>query len=367
MYKKQLDYDIEDICYYDEFINNNQLEYVRACQKDKNCLKLDKVIGICHNSTISSIKALGEDCKSDFECQDDLTCKNICNTTNGNVYLIKDPSKVEKKYYYCTSDNKPFLTTNQVNSNEEYKCFPKDRINEYCYDAKALGNEKEAFPDYLKVCGIISFDENTIKFADIGSVDKNNYVDDERACKSGLALYFSHNKGFNGYSKFNNNDYKVCVELNGVEKIGDFCYINYTKETESEIYNLNKLESTHSNDDYYNSLKKDCQYLTTKISLFKKYLEKFNNKTSICNNGKKYYNEPFTCGDDELRLLWYEYNNPEYYLLYKNEEDIINYLVKDAYPLYDPSFSQHQNEEDKNSNRSLTFKNMIILLILLLF
>ena len=374
LYKKQLDYDIDDICYYKEKINDNQLEYVKACQKEQYCLKLDKnSIGICHNSSLSSIKTLDEDCTLNDECQNDLICQNKkCTIANSNdiPYSIVDPSNNEKKYFYCTGDNKPFFIEIDNQNNEVYKCLSKDKFGDYCFNPNAP-DKKEVFPDYFKVCGEISLDEKTIKIADIGSLDSNINVDDERACKSGFALYFDNEKEFGtGHSKVHNKIYKVCVELNGAEKRGDYCYINYTKDNENEKYNLNKFEKTHFSDDYSKSLKDDCQYLTTKISLFKNYIEKLKNKRDDCINGKKYYNEPFTCGDDELRLLWYEYNHPVQYLLYKNEEDIINYLVKEIYPSYDPNYIPSKTEEGKdsnNSNRSLTIKNMIILIILLLF
>ena len=365
----QLDYNIDDMCYYTETINNNQLKYVKACKKEEYCLKLDNnVIGVCHNSSLSSIKTLEEDCTSDYECQNNLVCpsKKCIVDSNDISYSIKDPSNEEKTYYYCTSEQKPFF----IKNDGKYKCLSKEKFGDYCYNPNAQ-NEKEVFPDYFKVCGEISLEDKTIKIADIGSLDSKINVDDERACKSGFALYFENDKEFGtDYSNVHNKIYKVCVELNGVEKRGDYCYINYTRDDESEIYNLNKLKNTLLTDKYYLSLEKDCQYLTTKISLFKNYIKKLENKRDNCINGKKYYHEPFTCGDDELRLLWYEYNHPDEYLLYKNEEDIIHFLVKEAYPSYDPKYTPSKTEEEKNnnnSNRSLTIKNMIILLILLLF
>ena len=44
-------------------------------------------------------------------------------------------------------------------------------------------------------------------------------------------------------------------------------------------------------------------------------------KEEICEN-VRFYDEPFSCGNDTLRKLWYYYNNVDNYLLYKNDEDI---------------------------------------------
>ena len=52
-----------------------------------------------------------------------------------------------------------------------------------------------------------------------------------------------------------------------------------------------------------------------------------------CENAT-YDNETFTCGNDELRKLWFFYNHMYYYLLYKKDEDFINNLIQDTYHLY---------------------------------
>ena len=85
-------------------------------------------------------------------------------------------------------------------------------------------------------------------------------------------------------------------------------------------------------------------------------------KKDECKNNK-YYNEPYTCGKDEIRKIWYFYNHPEEYILYKNEEDIIHFLLQQAYPLYG-----NNNSTEKDSTELSTFLNIkyFISLILIL-
>ena len=39
-----------------------------------------------------------------------------------------------------------------------------------------------------------------------------------------------------------------------------------------------------------------------------------------------------TCKNDELRKWWYFYNNPDKYMIYKDQIEVVNYLVQKAFP-----------------------------------
>ena len=47
-----------------------------------------------------------------------------------------------------------------------------------------------------------------------------------------------------------------------------------------------------------------CKNIMTKLDLFRQYKEKRGNG---CTRNKEYFDEPFTCGNNELRELWYFY------------------------------------------------------------
>ena len=76
----------------------------------------------------------------------------------------------------------------------------------------------------------------------------------------------------------------------------------------------------------------------------------------------KHLDEPFTCGKDELRDLWAYYNAPEYYLLYKNEQSIYEYLIQSYYPDYTPQYSE---PVDFSGYLSIKYISLIILVLLL--
>ena len=90
----------------------------------------------------------------------------------------------------------------------------------------------------------------------------------------------------------------------------------------------------------------------TQLELFQKYKERYNAIKSDCIN-YLYPEEPKTCRDNELRKWYYFYENPKEYLLYRNEPQVMDYLVQQDYPTY-----------TSNSSR---FLNLSILSLLLIF
>ena len=43
----------------------------------------------------------------------------------------------------------------------------------------------------------------------------------------------------------------------------------------------------------------------------------------------RHYDYPFLCGDNELKKLQYFYDHPKDYLLYQNEDQVVDFLVQD--------------------------------------
>ena len=96
----------------------------------------------------------------------------------------------------------------------------------------------------------------------------------------------------------------------------------------------------------------------TKLDLFRQYKEK---RGDGCTRNKEYFDEPFTCGNNELRELWYFYYHPDEYLLYKNEQAIKEYLLQKVYPSYKVTYTEPQ--QDASSYLSLKFISLLILLL----
>lgn len=52
-----------------------------------------------------------------------------------------------------------------------------------------------------------------------------------------------------------------------------------------------------------------------------------------------------------MNLEWYYYNHPKDYLLYKDDEEILDYLVEEAYP----TLKSKLDMEEKNKKNSSGF------------
>ena len=242
-------------------------------------------------------------------------------------------------------------------------------------------------PDFLKVGGIIKFNETStsdgkvyeaeeIKTAYVGTVNDGDFVFDEKACKSGYALYFygdgNLNAPYTGSSfYYRNYMYKRCVTLQDIEESSsNNCKIKYSIGESKDIktYDVNKLNRkmtiTNEEQNYFfdqignsisnyhdyidnnNELEKLCQSnIKTKLEIFKKYIEVFTEDfQSKCTKSERISDSYLeTCGDNKLRKWSYLYANPSQYKIYYDEDkdedgnEIINFLVQQAYPSYQSS------------------------------
>ena len=148
------------------------------------------------------------------------------------------------------------------------------------------------------------------------------------------------------------NKYYRCVQYNGIKykKYGNGCIINYILDNKNYTYDTNK-----ANVDYYYCLTnkffganlRKNYFIKEKMALFKQYADKLNELEEECTKNK-YYDEPFTCKNDELRKLYYFYNHTEEYLLYKKEDEIIEYILQKEYPSYGVKLSKTDKNEYLN-------------------
>jgi len=169
--------------------------------------------------------------------------------------------------------------------------------------------------DFWKGEGIISFNVTStvnetvheieeIKTTYVGTVNVEDFVFDEKAWKSGYALYFygdiNLNKPYTGHI-YTNYMYKRCVTLQDIDNTSsNNCKIKYSlgESIDIKTYDMNELSrkmtitewqssnyqygneitSYYNNIDYdkVNRLSKLCQsYIKTKLEIFKKYIEVF--------------------------------------------------------------------------------------------
>jgi len=335
--KRAFNIDVSDICYYAE--SNPAFRYVKPCPQGYICQSLgeeDHQISICKEYK-SLLKTFGADCKEDWECSSNLVCtQNKCNIdTNKNAYTT------DSNNYYCP-DNLVVRTYNSATTTTEHTCQASTE--------KCLDNGNRYNPSPLKVCGEIDFNNDftikSIKMDYIGSVKEGAFVSNELACETGFALKFYKDDTATTPSY----DYSKCVTLVDID---DDCNLEYSIDGTKYYYN-----GPHTG--FPTTTLSNCGLTKVKIDLFKKYVARLNAVKNNCDQNK-YYGEHYTCGDDELRKLYYFYKNPTKYLAYKNEEVITEYLIQKTYPTYNAKIP-----EQTESNEFISFK-FVSLLIMLLF
>jgi len=371
---RKFEYSVSDMCSYVE--NNPAFEYVKPCPKNYYCDQVESSghnIGVC-KQYFSTVKTLGDSCTSDIECDSNLKCStsssNICTIdSTKRAYSVSD--KVSNDYYYYCQDGSFPLQKTDINNEIYYECTSQTTAmnGQKCFE----DNSYTIAPSFSKLCGklVVNNEANSkiyvhksTEMATIGLVGAGEFVQDARACKSGYALFFYGNKKTEKESDVTSNIYQMCVNIKGVEtdNSGKCVSFKYSLSGETEYsYVISQLPSTHDFLPYKNSLQNQvCSNLMTKLELFQKFLEK---KKSLgeCPYDKKYLNEPFTCGKDELRELWGYYNNPKYYLLYRNEPAIVEHLIQKSYPDYNPHYTEPQTES--SGFIGIKFISLLILLL----
>jgi len=355
---RNFDYSISDICSY----SYNTFKYVKPCQANYMC---QSVGGDSHGietcrQMYKTVKIYGEACSGDIECDSGLECKgSICvNLNDGSIYDIDDRIS-DDHVYKCNSNRRPsFYSGTSPECTLSTDSFFTSMDN-FCMKSDGT-TQKEIPPTFNKVCGKNSFPSSgnyisQTSMDTIGSLDDGTFVTDERACISGFALYLYRTKTLvKPGNTEDQNMYKVCVTLkeiasdNGGNKV--FKYSIGTGTTDY-VYDVAKLPS---GTDYPRD-----SHLMTKLELFKEFVNKA--KGVACKENEGYDDEQFTCKDNELRRLWYFYHNVEEYLLYKNEDAIVDYLIQQKYPEYSPRYAEPQQEA--SSFLSVKFISLLILLL----
>lgn len=368
-FKKNSDFG-DELCAY----RPHGIYYVKDCKDNKYCkFDEDEDLGFCRDppSEITLLSIESSECSSDFECESNLVCKN-------------------KKCTFDCSTGESSYKTNDGN----YKCRNNNYkdifyFKNFKWETNHVNGAIVTYPpDFLKVGGIISFNVTStsdgkvyeaeeIKNAYVGTVNDGDFVFDEKACKSGFALYFygdgNLNKPYTG-TRHTNYMFKKCVTLQDIDKSSsNYCKIKYSIGENGDIktYDVNELsdkititeyqsyydqsnggyvsgyyhpiDNSNNND---NGLEKLCNSnIKTKLEIFKKYIEIFTEDfQSKCTKSEKIDNDYLeTCGDNKLRKWSYLYANPSQYEIYYDEDkdedgnEVINYLVQQAYPSYQSS------------------------------
>lgn len=328
MSEREIDFD-GDVCHYTHVHNTESggstqtIEYVKGCKKGKRCRPATNnienyEIKTCQEYDELELLTLGEKCEYTSQCDSGLTCKDdVCTVTENNPAYEKDG------YYYCPSDLIPISTTEY-----SYACIKQSIYKDYstsrCYYDDEEGNKIYSAPEFLKVCGEIKFYKldstsnyeyiiKQISTTSIGSQPDGTYVHSPIACESGFTLkYYPENQINKKDTKDQSVKYRRCATINEVD-----IYNNIIK------YSLDNKEYTVR----YSQVKDnvEIEHIKIKLDMFKK----FKDKMDKCKSEK--YKTFLKCEDRDVQEYLYFYNNPEHYILYKDENQVMDYLLNGQY------------------------------------
>lgn len=343
MTKRTFDFG-EDVCYYEDILDRTGFLYVKPCEEGKRCLQIqssDYKIHTCvayekeyDNKNANCVTKDNYDSYSygnGIDCTG-LTCtKDKCGGTcsESQVIDILDNNKCVEEPNICE----------EYDSNGARTKWYSVRDNKKCVQFELQSSNNKVY-NYKKVYS------NSIASIPDGEFIKDDSPDNIMYCSSGYALYFYGDKGLknpNTDSSTNHVMYLMCVTVLGRDTKGIIKYA--IGNGDEKYYDPNKLPykpSSSSSSRYY--LNYNDEFLMTRLEMFKKYKESLN--------------------DPNESAKWeYFYNNPKNYLLYQNEPQIVEYLIKEVGGNYEYKV---QHTASTESSSILKMKYLIALLSLIL-
>ena len=315
-----------NICrYYD---GEDQIDYVRPCDTDQYCQATEtnslgaisrnrlytcqKYIEIPENPS-DPLKDLNEACENSNDCVQSLTCM-----TSGTT----------KK---CGSDCPSGQTLYKID--DYYQCRYVDNKCRYTKDSYL----NKYSTRNCKVCGKITSqkktDNNNKEYYVLDSADEvepysqpdGTYVIDSEACQSGTALYFYLDGKIKNEIDYPHSSENIlhyrCVTIKAIDYDNE--RFNYTVGGDKVyIYEINKV--VYDDASKKTSLRSLCnQNNMTRIELWNNNREEYIKKLS-CPDEKNY--------DDNFKRKVYYLDHPEDYLLYKDQTEVIEYLIQNENP-----------------------------------
>ena len=378
MSKKSIDFG-EDVCYYEDISDNSKLMYVKGCPSGKTCEIVDSddnsdyMIHVCQQpfDSISKRKS-GESCDAGGldECEQSLSCTSgTCSSTSGSTVEV------------CSKIGKKTGSGSEICVNDETEI---NTIGNKCYSQETSSSSIITYTHYispLKICKKLTIQETSsgsgsyfIKSKELVdgffSIQDGGYVDDVVTsaetsniyCESGFSLYFYGNDKL---SPSGSKMFKRCVKFLAIEEITNGYMIKYELNEKDHIYDTSKLTPSNYKDKQDNEL----YLLYTRAEISKNMKEEYKA------NGKS----------NTYKKWEYLYGDPEKYLLYKDQPEVLDYLIQNyGYPEYIPegaktsvggddtttiqtNTNETEAEPNKQSSGFLNIYSFIILLFLLAF
>lgn len=336
MDKKTIDFG-EDVCRYEEIIDTYHWIYVKPCQEGKKCESL----GISNYNLYACVP-------SDTEY--DNRNNNCVTEDNLDAYIYGNG--IDCTGYSCENDKCGGTCTESQFTDEldNHKCVEDSGIcKEYDSNNALIKSyshvlNKKCVKLDLQTSDNGIYHPKKIYSNDFASIEDGEFIEDDDEnliyCSSGYALFFYGNKKLNNPntdSSTNHKMYLMCVTVLGRDSKG---IIKYSIGGGDEMYyDEHKLPYKEATTNRYGLYYND-EFLMLRLEMF--------------NNFKNSLNDP------NESLKWkYFYENPKEYLLYKNEPQIIEYLVKEEGGNYD--------YKPKQSSSMINIKYLALLSLILLF
>ncbi len=328
MSKRSIDFG-DDVCYYEDISNDFKLKYVKGCPSGKSCKLVGTTsdeykIHTCQNVYSVSKRNSGETCDSGlYECIDSLTCTNKkctsepivtpgpspdCTTiskqiNDGDSICITAQTELQEAANLCEVRDTGTSTTTTYTHYPEMTCLKIEIANKQNVENKYI---------ISKV------------YAEIYSIQDGEYVEENHNeyCQSGFSLYF-YEKG--QLNPVGDELFKRCVTVLAIEPISssspDYLIKYKINDGEEHIYDTSKLTV----EDKRTIQNRECSdnQIMLKLEIFKHIAEEYKKNNS---NG--------------LKKWQYLYGNPNDYLLYKDQTDVLDYLIQQ-----DSSFSDYIPEK----------------------
>lgn len=325
MSKKSIDFG-DDVCYYEDISDSSKLRYVKGCPSGKSCELVSLVddavdkeyqLHTCQDIIDVSKKRSGETCDNLlFECDFGLDCDATgkC-STSGSPSNVCKTIKIEGTNE-CITDSSAISTIGNL-------CYKKDSEAADAIEYKHLSTSKECIKLQLatKTSNEGQYYIKSKEIVDLYSVQDGDYVEENSNlyCQSGFSLFFFGN-GKMKNSASDTEMFKRCVTILALKKISSDKYIIKFKINDGNeyIYDTSELSSAYKSKQ---NTECDVELLMVKLKIFKYLVEEYK-KNGLNSNAL---------------IKWeYLYENPKIYLLYKDQTDVLDYLIQRETPSYIP-------------------------------
>ena len=329
MSKKSIDFG-EEVCYYEDISDDSKLKYVKGCPSGKHCLPVladnsEYNVHTCQPYFSDLKRKSGEDCDANlYECFNDISCTNgKCSSGSGGSGTSPTCTTIGKKINTgtetCITDQTQISSIGDV-------CETKDSFSStetiYYTHYSTSGSCKKL--EIKRVEGETQ-EKYYIKSKELVkgyfSLQDGDYFEDpidKLYCENGFYLYFFGN-GKEKLDTTGEQMYKRCVKVLAIEEItaGSSYVIKYKINNEEHIYDTSKLDGTFKTNQ---NTECSASFLMTRLELFQKMKEEYKKNPS----------------SNEYTKWSYLYGHPEEYLLYKDQIDVLDYLIQSSNGNYIP-------------------------------